>query len=75
MGTALDDAGCVGFALDDGTNCTVAVSPEETFDCAGKATLRLKDGKTVRFKLGLVGGHQVMNLDANEKTRFMERGV
>ena len=65
----------MGFALDDDANCTVAVSPGKAFDCPGKAALRLKDGKTVRFKLGLVGGHQVMNLDANEKTRFMERGV
>ena len=51
----------MGFALDDDANCTVAVSPGETFDCARKATLRLKDGKTVRFKSGFVGGHEVMN--------------
>ena len=67
-------ARCVAFAFDD-VSCTVAVSPGKAFDCPGKAALRLKDGRAVRFKLGFVGGHEVMNLDPNEKTRSKEREV
>ena len=60
--------------FDDGAYCTVALSPGKT-DFPGKAPLMLRDGKGVRSKLGLVGGHETMDPDATVKAWRIVRGV
>ena len=62
------------MAFED-VNCTLAFCPGKAVWFVGKEPSILRGGKGVRFRLGLLDGHEVMNGDANEKACLMVRGV